>query len=162
MKFQRGFVFPPLLLSPTGIMGMAIAVLLLTNFITYSLYKSEVAAYAQFKADVLTQQEQIRIENERKLAKLSDLNKQATEGWKSALDALGKRGPIRVQPTRCPGVMPAISVAPRAADAATKEPAADRTVTVEACELIANNAVIDTVQLVMLQEWILKAREATK
>jgi hypothetical protein len=159
MKFQRGFIFTPLSPLTTGL-AVAIAALLLTNFITYSLYKSEVAEYAQFKAEILTQQEQIRIDNERKLAKLADINHQAVIGWKSALDALGKRGSIRVQPVCRQGSLPTVPAATSRVADAPKEPAAD--ITVAQCESIANNAVEDTLKLVMLQEWIHKAREATK
>ncbi len=157
---QRGFFIP----SPMMFLGGAAIVMGITTILFYNLYRGAVNDYANFKASVEQAQEQIRIENERKIAELTELNRQSKAGWDDALAALSKRPPIRVQPVRCPSSMPTVSFAPTGTDGPAKEPQPDpaRYITIEQCEAIANNAIEDALKVVSLQDWIRKAREATK
>lgn len=157
---NMGFTLP----SPFMLMGGVALAFGITTIMFWNLYRGAVNDYANFKASVEQAQEQIRLDNERKLAELLDLNKRSTDGWNTALLQLSKRSPIRVQPVRCPSVLPSVPGATSSFDESAAKPlvSPDGSITVEQCEVAANNAAADAAQVVWLQHWIRGAREATK
>ena len=157
---QRGFILP----SPMMLMAGVSLALGLSTFMFYRLYQGAVDDYANFKSTVEAHQEQIRIDNDRKLAAAAHVNATAQAGWKSAVAELDKHKRIRVQPVRCPGAMPALSTAAVGLNVTSQELRSDTAVsiTVEQCETVANNASYDAAQVVHLQSWITNQVEAMK
>lgn len=156
MTNQRGFI-NPLLLNPWALAAMAASLAIYSFYLYNKGYNNGYQHYIEFRANVEAEQEQIRIDTERKLKQLADLQKRTEDNWRIALDSLRNR-PIRVQPGRCSGTLPAVSAATGAADAAT----AQLIISTGECEAIANNAVIDAAQVIHLQHWINMQREASK
>ena len=150
---QGGFIIP----SPTMLMGGAILALSITTFLFWNLYRSTANEYATYKAEVEAINEQIRVDTERKLAELADLQQRTEQNWRVALDALKSR-PIRVRNDGCKGEMPSISVTPTG----TNEAPAQLVISTGECEAVANNAVFDAAQVLHLQAFIRKQHEVTK
>ena len=162
MNNQRGFIIPPFLLSPTGIMATAIAVLCFTNFVTYKLWRSEVAEYAQFKTDVVTQSEILKAEAERAKAESGRISAEADAKWKDARSKPHRTITVRV-PTDCnKASLRPVPFATGLANAGSTESAASTEVDVAQCETIANNAVVDAAQVLHIQSWIKQQHEVRK
>lgn len=156
---QGGFIIP----SPSMLMGGAILALSITTFLFWNLYRSTANDFANYRAQVETINEQIRVDTERKLAELADLQQRTEQNWRIALDALKSR-PIRVRNNCGSGALPTV---PNAAGEIAGPPIELRpdstgSITVEQCEQVANNAANDAAQVIHLQSWILQQHEATK
>ena len=159
--FQRGFVLP----SPTLIMAGVIIALSLSNVLFINLWQGAKDDFITYRAQVEAAQEHVRIENKRKLDALVVINDRLAAGWDDALVALRAAPRIRVrQPDRCPGTLPAVPSPSREPDAPAAEPPSGSPIslTAEACEQVANDAVIDTANLVWLQEFVRQQHEVTQ
>jgi hypothetical protein len=161
---QRGFFLPPFFMSPTGIMTLVIAALLLSNFITYKLWRSEAAEYAQFRTDVETQSALLKAEAERAKAESERISADAAKAW--AAVRANRRGTFIVRvPANCDssGLRSVPAAAPGTdAPAVESGVGATRTVTAEQCQAIANNAIYDAAQVRHLQEWARKQHEVKR
>ena len=134
----------------------------LSTIMFYRLYQGAIDDYANFKSSVATQMEALRIENEAKLAAMGAVQRRTEDGWREALDALRKRGGIRVLPARCPGVVPAVPITTERLNEAPTEPRPDTEISVAECEGRVNNAVQDATHVVWLQHWIQQQHDVTK
>lgn len=149
---QGGFIIP----SPTMLMGGAILALSITTFLFWNLYRSTANDYANYKATVEAVNEQIRVDTERKLAELAELQWRTEQNWRTALDALKSR-PIRVRNNCSTG-----EVSPVSNPNGTNETSIERVISTGECEAVANNAVFDAAQVLHLQAWIQRQHEVTK
>jgi hypothetical protein len=166
MRHQRGFILPGLP-NPYFLLAAGIAIAVSFGLGYWRGWSSGMENYYEFKGRVEAANEQVKDENERKLADATAVAKRATDGWETALRELDQRGRvIRVQPARCPKV-PAVPNAGGQAHVAAEERAADpagneTAISVEQCETVANNAVEDAAKVLWLQDFIVKQHEATK
>ena len=147
---QRGFILPSFFLSPTGMLTATVAVLTLTNFITYKLWRSEVEEYAQFKSEVVATQNALAAEAERRRIASEQATRDAAEGWKGAVDYWKSRagGIVTVRvPVGCEGGMRAVLGTAPGAGHASAEPAPSTVVDAAQCETLLNNAVLDAAQV---------------
>ena len=155
---QRGFVLP----SPTLIMAGVIIGLSISNLLFFNLYRGVADEYSAFKSTVETQSEALRLDNERKLQELAEVNRQVEKQYLDGRRRLADLGrTVRVQANRCEGTMPTLSIpAQGTAGAGLKQPPrADIQLTVEQCEQVANDAVIDAMTLNALQQWVREVSE---
>ena len=157
---QRGFILP----NPYFLLAAGIAIAVSFGLGYWRGWQSGMENYYEFKADVEQAQESIRLDTERKMAAALQINERATAGWKSALVELDRAGRIRVQPVRCPAIMPTVPAATSRTDGPAVEYRPDPldSITIEQCEIRVNNAVRDAVQVVHLQDFINRMHEATK
>lgn len=154
-------LIPPFLLSPTGIMGIAIGVLMLTNLITYNLWQGAADDFSNFKSSVETQTKLLRAEADRAKAESEKLSVEADAAWRIARD--NKSRTIRVRPDNCgAGAMRTVSTPAAKPDAAPIEQESSSTVDVARCEEIANSAIVDAAQLIHLQQWIKDQHEVNR
>jgi hypothetical protein len=135
------------------------AVCAVTAVLFFNLYQGKVDEFANYKSAVESAQEQVRLENERKVADLVAVNTRLDAGWSDALDDLRSVSAIRVRKPNCStGALPDVPAAPSEPDAAT----AEREIGAEQCEAIANNAVTDAAHVMWLQHFINEQHKATK
>lgn len=163
---QRGFVIPSFFLSPTGIMAAVIAALALTNFITYKLWRSEVAEYAQFRTDVETQSALLRAEAERDKAESERVSADAARGWIASVEYWKSRAD-RIVTVRLPascgqGTLPIVSEPAARTEPAVEESRPSASVDVAECEARLNEAIKDAAQLEHLRRWVADQREVGK
>lgn len=105
-------MFPILAFPPSG---YAIAALVITNALTFGLWRHSADEFATYRADVTVvgrvQQEHTDSVNAQQKQLLED----TTNGWKAALDYL-RANPIRVRTQPGAGAMPGISAPASGAD----------------------------------------------
>jgi hypothetical protein len=154
---QRGFILP----NPYFLLAAGITLAVSFGAGYWRGWSSGMEKYYAFKSDVETQQEAVRMENDRKLAAMAVVQRRTEDGWRTAIDEL-QRNRIRVQPVRCPGVMPTIPAAVERPDAAPVESGLGSTISVTECEGRVNNAANDAAHVIWLQHWIKQQHEASK
>ena len=158
---NRGFILP----SPLMLVGGVALAFGITTLMFWRLYSGTLSEYQTFRAGVEQAQEQIEIDNRRKLDRMAEAHERSKQGWESALAVLAAKrsaAHIRVQPDSDKGRVSSIPAAPGKSNAATPELRPDPSISVAECEVRVNNAVQDAAQVVHLQAFIIKQREASK
>ena len=158
---NRGFILP----SPLMLVGGVALAFGITTLMFWRLYSGTLSEYQTFRAGVEQAQEQNEIEYRRKLDRMAEEYARTQESWQSALAVLAAKrsaAHIRVQPDSDKGRVSAVSITAGKSDAATPELLADPSISVAECEVRVNNAVQDAAQVVHLQDFIVKQREASK
>lgn len=149
---QRGFVIPPFLLSPTGIMAVLIVALSLSNVIFISLYRSTTNEYAKFQADVLATNEQIGIDNERKQTEAERAVLDVSVSWKRALDYSRRNPVVRVLQPHCDsGTSAQATGTGLKPDGTAVAGLSSTAVNAPRCEELINRGVQDAAQVLHLQ-----------
>lgn len=150
---QKGFILP----NPYMIMGAAAVVVVAFGLGYWKGWSSGMENYYEFKSQVEAANEQIRIDTEKKLDELAELQRVTEANWRIALDTLRNR-PIRVRNNCGTGEMPSIPTPTGRPD----EAPAQLVISTGECETVANNAVFDAAQVLHLQAFIKQQHEVTK
>lgn len=151
MRQVKGFIA-----TPFSIALAAIAVLVITNVITFKLYRSAEHELANFKAQVVAAQEQARIEAERKRAEAERLVAQVSQSWADALEyARAHPRVVRVlQPASDCGTGQEAASTIQGTDEASATGQLGATIDAAKCEAIANMGIVDAAQVLHLQAYI--------
>ncbi len=162
---QRGFFIPPFLLSPTGIMGALIVALSASNLLFYKLWQNKADEYANFRAEIVSQQQALRAEADRAKAESDRITAEVSDSWSRALDWANSHPPVvRVRGACDPTGLRPIP-APSEGTAVTPVQqgfGTPRDVAVEECEARINGAVFDAAQLMHLQSWVQRQHEVKR
>lgn len=159
---QRGFILPGLP-NPYFLLAAGIAIAVSFGAGYWRGWSSGMEKYYEFEGRVKAENEQIRIDNERKLAAMGLVQRRTEDGWRTALAEL-QRNRIRVQPIRCQGAVPGVPAPAGRPDEAAAELRPDPaiSITVDQCEARVNAAANDAAQVVWIQQWIKDRHEASK
>lgn len=153
MSGQRGFIS---LMPTTVLFGMVVA-LLFTNTLVWGWWQEAKDEHSHYVAAVEAVQEQVRVDNDRKLAEAETATQFTAEGFRAAVD-YWRAHPrtVRVLPINCdPGTRAETPSTVWGTDASTAEPAAGAAVlTAGQCEARLNNAILDASQVIWLQTYI--------
>lgn len=141
--------------------GIAL-VLAFSHTYVYFFGKNEgLKRYYEFKADVEEQQEQIRLDNERKLKEARDAAQLANDGWQAAADYWKRNPVVRVLPGRCDStasLKATGTVEGLDANAGTRlpDPTGNATVevSVDRCEELIGKGVKDAAHVLHLQQYV--------
>lgn len=154
---QRGFVIPSFLLSPTGIMGVAIVMLSISNVVLFKLWKGAVNEYATYVAEVDAAQKRIADENARRIAEAEAATKDVSIAWDRAANDLRADyvSRLRTQERRCAALSGTAATARRtnAATADTGSGPAAPTPFESACIKLEADCAHTTGQLIWLQDY---------
>lgn len=141
----------------------AIAVLAVLAILFYNLYRGAVNDLATYRAEVEAAQEQVRLDNERKINELVAVNVRLESGWNDAVRALRDRPTIRVRPNSCPRTVPAVPAnAGEPTQLPVEESRSGAEVSVAECETRLNVAIEDAAVIEWMKHWEASAHEATK
>jgi hypothetical protein len=140
---QRGFI------TMSMIPYILIAVFGATSALFFHLYRSTADVYAQYKANVLAEQERAKRESDKITADVS-------QAWSDALDHY-RNNPriVRVRDNNCEVPVPRAANEP-------DDTSATHTISAEQCEAHLNDGIKDATQLIWLIEWVKKTHEVTK
>lgn len=163
ISHNRGFILP----LPSMLMGGLVIALTLISVLFYNLYLGAIDDFSTYRASVEVVQDQIKLDNDRKLAAALETNQRAAAGWRSTLDELSKRpAVIRVRVKDC-GAGTATQTTPTATgvDAATAESQSSTEssnateVSGTEAETIIGRGIRDAAQVLWLQDYILGQQE---
>lgn len=151
MRQVKGFIIVPMYLALA-----AIAVLVITNVITFKLYRSAEHELFNFKAQVAAAQEQVRIEAERKQAEAERLVAEVSKSWSDALEyARAHPRVVRVlQSAGCGGTGQETASTVQGTDEASATGQLGATIDAAKCEVIANMGIVDAAHVLHLQAYI--------
>ena len=163
LSHQRGFA----LTSPTMLLFAIVTALAMSNAAFVYLYRSAVDDLSSFKSTVEKEGELLRIENERKLQEVAEVNRQVNDDYAKARAALaGRPRVVRVRES-CSGtgILPTVSSnAGITANLPVEEPrfSAEHVITVEECETRLGYAIEDAVTIEWMKDWAAQVYEASK
>jgi len=164
-KYSLGFVIPSFLLSPTGIMGALIVALSASNLLFYKLWQNKADEYANFRAEIVVQQQALRDEADRAKAESDQITADVSVAWSDALAWANSHRPVvRVRGACDPSGLRPVPTPSEGTFVGPVQPgfSAPRDVAVEECEARINGAVFDAAQLMHLQSWVQRQHEVKR
>ena len=147
---QRGFVLP----SPSIVMAAFIVALSISNIVFIKLYANEVSDYAEYRTNVETQMELLRIERDKKQSEAKRTIADVSRSWASALDHVRRNANrvVRVQQPKCDSGSGTEAPRPvEGTDATASTGLPSTTVDASRCEELINLGVRDAAQVLHLQ-----------
>lgn len=158
--FQRGFVIPGFLLSPSGIMATLIVVLSLSNVLFFKLWQGKADELAEYRANVVAQQQALAAEAARAKDESDRISRDTAAGWAAAVEWHRRNGgAIRVRSDCNPATLRPVPAASGEPTVSPVQQGFGTELDVAQCETRVNGAVFDAAQLIWLQEWVRKQHE---
>jgi len=146
--------------SPYTYIAGFVILLVSHGFVYFTGKEHGLERYYDLKSSVEKESELLRLDNERKLQALSEVNRQVADDYAKARAALaaGHRV-VRVRES-CSGtgILPTAAAPAQGLDAAAEA----RTITAEQCEAYLNDGLQDAQQLMWLQDWAIKTHEVSE
>ena len=162
---QRGFILP----SPMLLVGGVAVIFGITTLMFARMYQGAVNDYANYKASVVAQMEQVRIDNEITLAEAHAAVKRNADGWATArADLARSSGSFRVRSDCDKGAVRPATAAGQVADGAAEKSATGATApaptefSIPEAESIIHDAANDAGQVIWLQDYINGIQKAYK